>query len=744
MPSGLRIGPLSALLLLASALSAEAGLPSTPRVKYTVDFGDAGTPTTSPLVVSLDADGCPDIVLLREGGVSGSELVILDGPTGRVLGVNVVPSDPHALAVGDLEGDGDLELLTTRSTGVQVHDISGLLIDELPWAGLPPSHRPGLGLADLDQDGSTEIFLSHLVVSSGVSPAWSARPAPESRYVSSHAVDLDPTSPGLELLFGRSCHAADGTLLWEAGEPLGDPSLPNGMTAVGDLDGDGDPEVVLVSPADATGEGGLHVLAHDGRWLNTWPLAPDQPPSPPLVVDVDGDTLAEILVTTPERIGLFDWSGDALALRWTEDEESSCCGGLSAFDFDGDGALEIVHRKDDGWTLREGSTGDLLHEEPFPSFTAHERPIIADVDGDGSAEILISRAYLPADGPDLIVYDVDGATGARSIWNQESYHVTNVNDDGSIPAVEAPPWLETSGWGAQATSIASRCGQLVGSETVELRTCLGETVTLDGSAVTIAGCAGTLTRAWFEDDVEIGTDPMLVVDVDGPRELHLRVACDGVTCCDSKRFTIDVGPSFAGELGATERGCDPGVDLAWDPVGSGAGDGAYHLYRAAGDLATPADALAAPPIAIDFGGLWYFDPDPPAGRLVYVVAYEEPVTPSSPACPTGPLFGGRFATLDTSVENEEWPIPEGVGAVLRVRWQDRASFLSWPTARPLLPDERYLLLKSTSPTTGWFELRSTTTRTYRDDRPDGIMEFFDLRVENPCDQISEDEFPPGP
>ena len=31
---------------------------------------------------------------------------------------------------------------------------------------------------------------------------------------------------------------------------------------------------------------------------------------------------------------------------------------------------------------------------------------------------------------------------ARPIWNQHSYHVTNVNVDGTIPAVESPNWLD--------------------------------------------------------------------------------------------------------------------------------------------------------------------------------------------------------------------------------------------------------------------------------------------------------------
>src|SRR4029079_1767879 len=32
-------------------------------------------------------------------------------------------------------------------------------------------------------------------------------------------------------------------------------------------------------------------------------------------------------------------------------------------------------------------------------------------------------------------------TRTRRIWNQHSYHVTNVNEDGTIPRVETPHWL---------------------------------------------------------------------------------------------------------------------------------------------------------------------------------------------------------------------------------------------------------------------------------------------------------------
>src|SRR4029077_13202537 len=30
----------------------------------------------------------------------------------------------------------------------------------------------------------------------------------------------------------------------------------------------------------------------------------------------------------------------------------------------------------------------------------------------------------------------------RSIWNEHAYHITNVNDDGTMPAMELPNWTQ--------------------------------------------------------------------------------------------------------------------------------------------------------------------------------------------------------------------------------------------------------------------------------------------------------------
>ena len=106
-----------------------------------------------------------------------------------------------------------------------------------------------------------------------------------------------------------------------------------------------------------------------------------------------------------------------------------------------------------------------------PGATLWEYPVIADVNADGAAEIVLaSNNYsgnfqtcpddlTPARGLDACVQarmdagEVQGTNGVRvfasptqdwvgtrQIWNQHSYHITNVTEDGQIPAGEPANW----------------------------------------------------------------------------------------------------------------------------------------------------------------------------------------------------------------------------------------------------------------------------------------------------------------
>jgi hypothetical protein len=80
---------------------------------------------------------------------------------------------------------------------------------------------------------------------------------------------------------------------------------------------------------------------------------------------------------------------------------------------------------------------------------------IAVIDNDGQADVLVvSNDYYKdnlmifCDGGattrGLRIYGSpnDGFVRTRRVWNQHTYHISNINEDGTIPAVEATNWLE--------------------------------------------------------------------------------------------------------------------------------------------------------------------------------------------------------------------------------------------------------------------------------------------------------------
>ena len=99
--------------------------------------------------------------------------------------------------------------------------------------------------------------------------------------------------------------------------------------------------------------------------------------------------------------------------------------------------------------------GIPLLSVPRSSRTLTEYPTVADVDNDGSAEIIVvSDAGFDNNqtSPTVqVIRDIDDRwIQARRIWNQHTYHVTNVREDGTIPQFEPPHWQSLNTFRTQA------------------------------------------------------------------------------------------------------------------------------------------------------------------------------------------------------------------------------------------------------------------------------------------------------
>ena len=120
---------------------------------------------------------------------------------------------------------------------------------------------------------------------------------------------------------------------------------------------------------------------------------------PITIGDFNNDGLPEMGIASSGYFGVYDPKckgyeagkcADEYVLweRWSQDASSGRTGS-SLFDFDGDGQSEAVYADECFTRVYEGKTGRVLFSARRSSSTSIEAPVIADIDNDGSAEILM-------------------------------------------------------------------------------------------------------------------------------------------------------------------------------------------------------------------------------------------------------------------------------------------------------------------------------------------------------------------
>lgn len=152
-------------------------------------------------------------------------------------------------------------------------------------------------------------------------------------------------------------------------------------------------------------------------------------------------------------------SGRTDGVLWSQPSKdtSSNVTGSSVFDFDADGAAEVVYADECFLRIYDGATGTVLYSAARSSGTTYENPVIVDVDGDFHSEIVSAvndygNISCPAEDPlrpevlyersrgIVVLRDVmDRWAASRPVWNQHAYAVTHVGDRGEIPRTSA--WM---------------------------------------------------------------------------------------------------------------------------------------------------------------------------------------------------------------------------------------------------------------------------------------------------------------
>ena len=302
-----------------------------------------------------------------------------------------------AIALADIDADGDVEILAYKS----LLDHNGNLLWEPPLTIFPSR---ALTSADLDNDGDQEI------------------------------------------IFGNIAYHHNGVPYYNQYDEV-DFAYPQ----VGNLDSDPEPEILL------TGGQGLALLEHDGQIVfnelrptgdlaGTWRR-------PSAILNLDSDSAPEF--ASASRNNFATYESDA-TLRWMGtilDASGNASG--TGFDLLGDGRADAFIADETFMHVFDHS-GATLFSIPRSSRTGIEYPVVADVDNDNSAEIVITSSdYISGEDSGIptvqVVHDAqDRWVPTRRIWNQHTYHVTNVREDSTIPQHEKPSWQVVNTFRAQA------------------------------------------------------------------------------------------------------------------------------------------------------------------------------------------------------------------------------------------------------------------------------------------------------
>lgn len=299
-------------------------------------------------------------------------------------------------ATADLDGDGLDEIIAypARRADGSIFNAA----TEVPVFG-PRVGGPGLpasvAVGDLDFDGRPDMVASRDI---GV---WASSP--------DDIIEGFPASfpPGSEL------------------------QSPQVFPAIGDVDGDGSPEIVVTTSSvagDLTGR--VHIFSNRGVHERMVTIALEEWTSlAPVLADLDGDGIPEILVQTAKT--LHAWKGNGTPQPgWPVFLGADAQSGLATpvvGDINGDGLPDVMTTAADTSAPFAGRIyiyhRDGRPHDGYPRALLSRRmgmaSAIADLDLDGRNELIVAPSSVPGTSASLYAYDYNGGNPSGPIeWGQ--------------------------------------------------------------------------------------------------------------------------------------------------------------------------------------------------------------------------------------------------------------------------------------------------------------------------------------
>jgi hypothetical protein len=334
----------------------------------TLGIGAAHTASNAPddgsglAIGDFQGRGHADIAI-AEGTVSAAYLFLGDGK-GQVIRPPTVSTGAGSVgvAVGDVNGDGALDLVGANYDGKSISIIlSAGGRTFLPRTDYDLSAQPNaVALADFNGDGLLDVVTANTLPPGDI------------------CVLLNTKGKGGA--FGAPVHYAASTSI----------SADLGGVATGDIDGDGDMDIVA-----ADYEGIVALFFNDGQGafakVVSVSAGTGSEPGGVALVDLNGDHLLDLVVSGSELRGLLNTGGGTFGAPTVYPASSNYIQGMGTGDLDGDGRVDLVGVGGSSGGFVEVLLNGASGFSAATSYRITDSPgsiLVSDIDGDGRPDVV--------------------------------------------------------------------------------------------------------------------------------------------------------------------------------------------------------------------------------------------------------------------------------------------------------------------------------------------------------------------
>ncbi len=451
-------------------------------------YGTGGVNNNNIAVGDLNGDGFLDIATAHDAGISTVAVLLNNGAGSSFNAVIGSPfpltlgATPRAIAIGDVDGDGDLDIATGNSTS---NDVAVLINNGAasftPATGSPfpvSGNTPwGITMADFDNDGDIDIATPNNVTNNVSvllnSPATllvSTNPARNSNTQTPTSLTLSWSQPMTTATASLPSPASIAHNLYVWGGMSGYRSLPLSGNIGGTATQSGNTttftpnaarpfrpgEEVSVTVVNAQATSGVRAKravygfrakagVGPGQFQQIGTSATGLSPASIAIGDVDNDGDIDIVVSDASALTVLLNNGLGIYAAHPMSPFADGGGGaVTLGDMDNDGDIDAVVANSMGGQLRvflNNGSGDFSSQSfgsPFTLCLLYSIPRLADVDGDGDLDAVMANNQCA--GISILLNSGAGTLGAPANYGTSGaipngIVLGDVDNDGDVDVV---------------------------------------------------------------------------------------------------------------------------------------------------------------------------------------------------------------------------------------------------------------------------------------------------------------------